>query len=116
MTTATATSPTGSSQYHLTFPRIVLSEWVKLRSLRSTMWCFAIMIVLIIGLAALVAFALGSQSSQLHITTDAQRHSIFVTTATLGVTFAQLVLIDSMNDTLNVAVICSSSSEVLFTS
>ncbi len=39
----------------LSFPGIVRSEWIKLRSLRSTFWCYLIVVLLTIGLAALVA-------------------------------------------------------------
>jgi ABC-2 type transport system permease protein len=39
----------------LTFSGILRSEWIKLRSLRSTVWSFSIMVVLQIGLGILVA-------------------------------------------------------------
>lgn len=53
MTTTALPSTTG-----LTFTRLVQSEWVKLRSIRSTIWCFAILAALTIGLAVLLgAFA-----------------------------------------------------------
>lgn len=48
--TAVATRPT-----RLTFAGVLRSEWIKLRSLRSTFWCYVILVVLTVGLAALVA-------------------------------------------------------------
>jgi len=46
----------------LTFSGILLSEWIKLRSLRSTVWSFSIMIVLQIAIGVLVAFAISSSA------------------------------------------------------
>jgi ABC-2 type transport system permease protein len=40
---------------NVTFGGILRSEWIKLRSLRSTFWCAAIILVLTVGLAALAA-------------------------------------------------------------
>jgi ABC-2 type transport system permease protein len=39
---------------HLGYPRLVRSEWIKFRSIRSTFWCFAIIVALTIGLAVLL--------------------------------------------------------------
>ena len=49
--------PTGA-RTGLTFPRVVASEWVKLRSLRSTVWTLAVTVVLMVGIAALVAWGM----------------------------------------------------------
>jgi ABC-2 type transport system permease protein len=51
--TTTATSPAG--QHNLSFGGVVSSEWIKLRTLRSTVWCYLIIIVVTIGLALLLA-------------------------------------------------------------
>lgn len=55
MTTTTASTLPGVS-----FGGILVSEWIKLRSLRSTVWCYIILIVITIGLAPLMAFAFAS--------------------------------------------------------
>ncbi|RPE78798.1 MULTISPECIES: ABC transporter permease subunit [unclassified Frondihabitans] len=59
MSTATAPAPSRSSTHstlsRLTFGGILRSEWIKLRSLRSTFWCYLLILVLNIGFAALVA-------------------------------------------------------------
>jgi ABC-2 type transport system permease protein len=41
----------------LGFGRLVRSEWIKFRSIRSTWWCFAILVVVTIGMAALLGGA-----------------------------------------------------------
>ncbi len=50
----TAAAHPAPSRTGLAFPRLVRSEWIKFRSIRSTAWCFAILVVLTIGLAAAV--------------------------------------------------------------
>lgn len=40
---------------HLTAAGIVRSEWIKLRTVRSTLWCFGLLIVLVVGVGALIA-------------------------------------------------------------
>ena len=48
-TTDTMPGPIG-----LGFGRLVRSEWIKFRSIRSTWWCYAILVALTIGLGALI--------------------------------------------------------------
>ncbi len=50
------TAPSVPADAHLTFPRIVKSEWIKLRSLRSTMWALIITVVVMVGFSILLAF------------------------------------------------------------
>jgi ABC-2 type transport system permease protein len=38
----------------LSFPRLVRSEWIKLRSIRSTVWCYAVLVLLTIAMAVLL--------------------------------------------------------------
>ncbi|KIC56107.1 ABC transporter permease subunit [Microbacterium hominis] len=65
MTTATAPTASSAAQtraaaspYHLTFARVVRSEWLKLLSLRSTWWSLAITVALSVGISLLMASAL----------------------------------------------------------
>jgi len=65
MSTATApatTAPTAprpaASTYHLSFARVVRSEWIKLLSLRSTWWSLGITVVLSVGISLMMAAAL----------------------------------------------------------
>jgi ABC-2 type transport system permease protein len=70
MSTSTLTSPTTTSpqesppaaKAHLSFPRVVRSEWIKFRTLRSTIWTLAITLVLMVGIAALLSAVGASQS------------------------------------------------------
>ncbi|WP_144715783.1 ABC transporter permease [Curtobacterium pusillum] len=50
MTAATTLPPTTG----LRFSRLVRSEWVKFRSIRSTVWCFAVLVVLTVAMAVLL--------------------------------------------------------------
>ena len=101
MTTITPTEPRtrrsararGSS---LTFGGILRSEWIKLRTLRSTVWSYLSVIVIMLGLALA------------HVTHHRERHerrrppppaarppsrrSLFVQSSTFGVFLAQLVV------------------------
>ncbi len=56
MTSATARSAQGSTaagDVRLTFPRIVKSEWIKLRTVRSTVWTLAATVVVMVALVTL---------------------------------------------------------------
>lgn len=48
------TAPSVPANAHLSFPRIVKSEWIKFRSLRSTVWILSITLVLMIGFSLLL--------------------------------------------------------------
>lgn len=60
MTAATLAGPSTRSfpVRPVSFPRVVASEWVKLRSLRSTWWTLALTVVLMAGIATLVAWGM----------------------------------------------------------
>lgn len=80
---------TTTSTARLTFAGVLNSEWIKLRTLRSTVWCYALIVVLPVLLALLVAGV--SQSPEGDISHDVQQ-STWMSTATLGINFAQLVV------------------------
>jgi len=73
---------------HLSFGGVLASEWIKLRTLRSTVWCYAILITLMIGIGLLIA---GFAGSDFQGDVDAQRRFV-VQIATFGTVFAQLVV------------------------
>lgn len=56
MTTATLTAPRADVR-PVSFPRIVSSEWIKLRSVRATYWSLSIMVVVMAALGALSAWS-----------------------------------------------------------
>ncbi|MDQ1540723.1 MAG: type transport system permease protein [Actinomycetota bacterium] len=65
MTSATATPHTAASPAgtHFRFRRLLLAEWTKLRSVRSTMWSILLLVVLSVGFTALIT-ALNTSQSQ----------------------------------------------------
>jgi ABC-2 type transport system permease protein len=67
--------------------RVVRAEWTKLRALRSTWWCALAAVALIVGLGAIIA----GSGTPYHVTA-ANTAAAGISTALLGVLFAQLVL------------------------
>ncbi|MGO4594031.1 ABC transporter permease subunit [Leifsonia sp. 2TAF2] len=103
MSTATTThagvTHPHTSLGHLNFFRVVRSEWIKLRTLRSTFWTLISAVVLVVGIAALVAFAIPDKTTLLarvpatqHAAVEAQAAGFTLTAATAGLTFASLVI------------------------
>src|SRR5665811_147746 len=71
----------------LSFPRIVRSEWIKFRTLRSTVWTLGITVFLMVGIVTLFSAVVASQETG-H---DARGSSIFV--FTLAADLAQLAVV-----------------------
>lgn len=69
------------------FGGLLHSEWIKLRSLRSTFWCYLAILIISVGLGALLATAFPDQGELPY----AVRQGIWVQVATLGIGFSQLV-------------------------
>lgn len=80
----------------LTFAGVLRSEWIKLRSVRSTLWCYALIVVLTIGLALLLAGVPrnppGTTAAPAATLTAAAQQASWISDATLGINFAQLVI------------------------
>jgi len=76
----------------LTFGGILRSEWIKLRSLRSTIWCYSILVAITFGLGLLFAAALTSQADGMPLNHDAQQ-AFVVQVATLSISLSQLVVV-----------------------
>lgn len=53
---ATSARPTGRATQHVTFPRVVASEWIKFRSVRSTAWTLPITALLMVAFSVLQAW------------------------------------------------------------
>jgi ABC-2 type transport system permease protein len=79
-TTSTLPATTG-----LTFPRLVRSEWIKLRSIRSTVWCYAILVVLTVAMAVLLG-SLVNQGGTRMPTDIANGTLVSVNTASVSIT------------------------------
>ncbi|HEY4152494.1 MAG TPA: ABC transporter permease [Pseudolysinimonas sp.] len=82
---------TASTVQRLTFGGVLRSEWIKLRTLRSTLWCYVIIVVLTIGLGLLIAGALPAPAAGAPTPSHDIQQSTWVTVTTLGISFAQLV-------------------------
>jgi hypothetical protein len=91
MTHATTTAPVARHQtLRVTQPRVLLSEWTKFRSLRSTVWTLLTAVVLSIGIGALFSAV---SASQYHTFSAADRASFNpVSTSLDGMLFAQLAI------------------------
>jgi len=72
----------------LTFGGILRSEWIKLVSLRSTIWCYALIVVVGIGFGVLIA--LTSPAATAGGVPDAIQGSTAVQVATLALGFTAL--------------------------
>jgi ABC-2 type transport system permease protein len=59
-TSATRVPPSGTGVHRVTFARVLRAEWIKFRTLRSTLWTVAITAVVMVGFALLVASLLNS--------------------------------------------------------
>ena len=94
MNTSTLTSPKTTSPHdslpgadaHLTFARVVRSEWIKFRTLRSTIWTLAITLALMVGIAALLSAVGASQSD------GASGDGSSIVVITVATTMAQLAV------------------------
>ncbi len=89
MTTATLTYDRTAATGRVTFPRVLRSEWIKLRSLRSTVWSFAIVIAVSVGLAVLLG--LGIPAATGAVPADVQVRGV-LQASLFGTFFGQLVI------------------------
>ncbi|WP_411700229.1 ABC transporter permease subunit [Conyzicola sp.] len=85
----TATTLAARPDTRLSAIGIVRSEWIKLRSVRSTVWSYAIVVAASIGIAALLASSFGFGEP----VPDPTRNNLnIVQTATFGLYIGQLVV------------------------
>jgi len=85
-------SPAGTLQVTsgLSFAGVLRSEWIKLRSVRSTPWSYATVVVISLGMAVIMSLAMGSQGEgQMPAAAQA---TFVVLASTFGVFFGQLVV------------------------
>jgi ABC-2 type transport system permease protein len=91
-TTATASDtvatfvPSGSG---LSFPGILKSEWIKLRTVRSTVWSYATVIVISLAMALLMSSTLDLDGRQI---AESEQGSWLIQASTFGILFGQLVV------------------------
>lgn len=94
MTTTTAPARgSHSAGRGVTFGGVLRSEWIKLRSLRSTWWCAALIVVVIVGFAALLSSVTGSgpQGTPGAPVPEGAEQQSALSALTIGIVFAQLV-------------------------
>jgi ABC-2 type transport system permease protein len=86
---ATMTAPRPSALPRLSAAGIVRSEWIKLRSVRSTVWSYAIIVVASFGVALLLSTTISFDGTP----PPADLHNDLVLQAsTFGIFFGQLVV------------------------
>ena len=88
MSTPTTTRVFTPSGADLSFGGMLRSEWIKLRSIRSTIWCFAILVALTVGFGALLASTISAPTGMPAETAQ----SLSVQAVTIGISFGSLVI------------------------
>jgi ABC-2 type transport system permease protein len=83
--TAAPVRPSGVDGARLTFPRILASEWAKIRTVRSTFWTLVALVVLGVGLTALLCWGIAGELASGEA--DGESPSMFIT---FGLTFGQI--------------------------
>ncbi len=76
----------------LSFGGLLNSEVIKLRSLRSTVWCYSVIVLITVGLGFLIAAFIQTSPSGAPAMSHDQQQAAWVQAATLGVAFSQLVV------------------------
>ncbi|TFB86215.1 ABC transporter permease [Cryobacterium algoricola] len=84
-----ASTPTGP---HLNAIGIIRSEWIKLSTVRSTIWCFAVLLVVSMGLAAIMAFGLDLAGTDIATVPGTDQARFVAQASTFGVFFGQLIV------------------------
>jgi ABC-2 type transport system permease protein len=90
MVTSGESLPSTRTAHHVTQLRVALSEWTKLRSVRSTRWSLLIAVAATIGIAAIACAVVSHHYPQMSPSDRADFHPLDVTFA--GVQLAQLAI------------------------
>ncbi|MBN9187517.1 ABC transporter permease subunit [Microbacterium sp.] len=88
MTTTTAPTRRRTTTGRLTAGGVIRSEWIKLRSVRSTLWCYGLIVLLVIGIGVLASSL--SSFGGTALTGDAARSTV-VSVNTAGLNIAVLI-------------------------
>jgi hypothetical protein len=87
---AVAVTPDWVARLRVTQWRVVVSEWTKLRSLRSTLWSLLVAVLFTIGLPCLFAAVTAARWSHMSLHERLDRHPLEIATA--GVNLSQLAI------------------------
>ncbi|UOE45303.1 ABC transporter permease subunit [Agromyces larvae] len=98
--TAITTEPTGrpaqrpAPRTSLGFGGVLRSEWIKLRSLRSTVWSYLVVIVVAVGIAVIMAFSMrdGVVAGDLSALPAADQTRAVLQASMVGIYLGQLVV------------------------
>jgi ABC-2 type transport system permease protein len=71
---------------------IIRSEWIKLSTVRSTIWCYAALIVVSMGLAAIMSLALDLTGTDITQVPAGDQARFVAQASTFGVFFGQLIV------------------------
>jgi ABC-2 type transport system permease protein len=101
MSTSILTSPTPTSPKdsppadgaRVTFTRVVRSEWIKFRTLRSTIWTLAVTLVVMVGIVTLFSAILRSQNTEGGGPTSTDVFTIAASMASLAVVVLGVLVI-----------------------
>jgi hypothetical protein len=85
-----STTPEWVGKLKVTQARVIVSEWTKLRSLRSTLWSLFVAVVFTIGLPCVFATVTAIRWSHMSLQERLDRHPIEIATA--GVNLSQLAI------------------------
>jgi ABC-2 type transport system permease protein len=89
--TSTPYAPASATSGRPTLARLMRSEWIKLRTLRSTIWCFALVFLLLAGFSALFTpFVVDQVRDQISLP-GAPASDLLVSVGLSGVTLSMLV-------------------------
>ncbi|WP_166980488.1 ABC transporter permease subunit [Paramicrobacterium fandaimingii] len=86
--TATALAPSPLDGIRLSFVGLLRSEWIKLRSLRSTVWCYVLIILATAGFGTLMALSSNLGNDELP---QAAQNAMAVQYLTVGGNFTGLI-------------------------
>lgn len=88
-----AAVPTSHVRGELTFLHVVRSEWIKLRTLRSTVWTLGCLIVVIVGFSFLLSATIPDAETMKPLLAPQGGLTTLVTnSATAGIVFAHLII------------------------
>ena len=83
-------APQWATRLKVTQWRVAVSEWTKLRSLRSTLWSLFVAVVFTIGLPCVFAAVTAARWSHMSLRERLDRHPLEIATA--GVNLSQLAI------------------------
>lgn len=89
--TSTTYAPAPVTTGRPTLIRLMRSEWIKLRTLRSTVWCFALVFLLLAGFSALFTPFVVSQLSDQLALPGVPASDLMISVGLSGVTLSMLV-------------------------